>query len=502
MSKSLRIQNGTFRYDTQSTPIFENLTVHFSPGWTGIVGRNGSGKTTLAKILLRELSLDQGKIEGAIHVLYLAQGTELEQKELSEFLNDDTKETGFWKSRLQIKIHSVEEYHTLSFGEKRKLLLSHILSKEPEVLILDEPTNHLDAKSQMILRQAILAYKGIGILISHDRSLLDELTTSCVFLEKNFIEQRPGNYSEGKRERDREAQTRIREWQSAKVERKKLEKEWKRRREEASLSHKKRSKKGLDLHDHDGRAKKDLVRVSGKDGIAGRLKNQIERRTERSAEKEKLIWETLPEKETIGIQWHNHLTKRNHLFQYDAESLVLPFLSLELQFPLKIGSYARIAITGANGSGKSSLLRYLLESFEDKQITTVYLPQEFSKRELTSLLQKFRSFSDKEQAELLAIVHRLGSDPKRFFESEALSPGEGKKLALAMQIETKADVILLDEPTNHLDLKSVEALEHSLQGTQSALVFVSHDATFVKTLAREEWVLENFRLTQKHLDRI
>ncbi|WP_244935962.1 ATP-binding cassette domain-containing protein [Leptospira bouyouniensis] len=237
MSKSLRIQNGTFRYDTQSTPNFENLTVHFSPGWTGIVGRNGSGKTTLAKILLRELSLDQGKIEGAMHVLYLAQGTELDQKELSEFLNDDTKETGFWKSRLQIKIHSVEEYHTLSFGEKRKLLLSHILSKEPEVLILDEPTNHLDAKSQMILRQAILAYKGIGILISHDRSLLDELTTSCVFLEKNFIEQRPGNYSEGKRERDREAQTRIREWQSAKVERKKLEKEWKRRREEASLSH-------------------------------------------------------------------------------------------------------------------------------------------------------------------------------------------------------------------------------------------------------------------------
>lgn len=71
-----------------------------------------------------------------------------------------------------------------------------------------------------------------------------------------------------------------------------------------------------------------------------------------------------------------------------------------------------------------------------------------------------------------------------------------------MQIETKAEVVLLDEPTNHLDLKSVEALEHSLQEIQSALVFVSHDASFVKTLAREEWVLENFRLTQKHLDRI
>ncbi|EOQ87440.1 ABC transporter, ATP-binding protein [Leptospira yanagawae serovar Saopaulo str. Sao Paulo = ATCC 700523] len=502
MSKHLRIQNGSFRYETQSEPIFENLNVHFSTGWTGIIGKNGSGKSTLAKILLRDLSLDHGKVEGPIHVLYVSQDTEIDLNEVNDFLYDDSKETGFWKSRLQIKIQSAEEYQTLSFGEKRKFLLSHILSKQPEVLILDEPTNHIDAKSQMILRQAMRAYEGIGILISHDRSLLDEMTTSCVFLEKNFLEQRPGNYSEGKRERDREAKARILNWQSTKAERKKLEKEWKRRREEASLSHTKRSKKGLDLHDHDGRAKKDLVRVSGKDGMAGRLKNQIERRTERSAEKEKQIWETLPEKEIIGIQWQSHLTKRNHLFQYDAERLVLPFLYLELQFPIKIGTHSRIAITGANGSGKSSLLRYLLESFEGKQISYVYLPQEFSKRELEALFQKFRSLSDKEQAELLAIVHRLGSDPKRFLESKSLSPGEGKKLALAMQIETKAEVVLLDEPTNHLDLKSVEALEHSLQEIQSALVFVSHDASFVKTLAREEWVLENFRLTQKHLDRI
>ncbi|TGL72335.1 ATP-binding cassette domain-containing protein [Leptospira jelokensis] len=502
MSKYLRIQNGSFRYDTQSTPIFENLNLHFPKGWTGLVGKNGSGKSTLAKIISRELELDQGNVVGPGHVLVLTQGTEIEEKELIEFLNDDSKETSFWKSQLQINIQSPDEYATLSFGEKRKLLLSRILSKQPEVIVLDEPTNHLDAKSQLILRNAIRAYDGIGILISHDRSLLDELATSCVFMEKNFIEQRPGNYSEGKQERDKEAKSRIRDWHIAKAERKKLEKEWKRRREEASLSHNRRSKKDLELHDHDGRAKKNLVRVSGKDGMAGRLKNQIEQRTKRSAEKEKEIWETLPEKETIGIQWQSHNTKRNLLFLEAGERLDLDYLTLDLQFPLAIGSQTRIGITGANGSGKSSLLQYLLKHFLLKQIPNVYLPQEFSKQELTALLQKFQSLTEAKQAEYLSIVHRLGSDPKRFLESEALSPGEGKKLALAMQIETNAEVILLDEPTNHLDLKSVEALEGSLQKTKAALVFVSHDETFTKTLASEEWVLENFRLIQKHLDRI
>ncbi|TGM48207.1 ABC transporter ATP-binding protein [Leptospira biflexa] len=502
MSRTLRIHNGTFRYETHSSPIFENLNVHFSSGWTGLIGKNGSGKSTLAKIISRELTLDEGSIIGSHHVLYLAQGTEMELEELREFFCDDSKETGFWKSLLQIKIQQAEDYETLSFGEKRKLLLSQILSKKPEVLILDEPTNHLDVKSQMILREAMRAYNGIGILISHDRSLLDEVTSSCIFLEKNFLEQRPGNYSEGKRERDKEAKARIHQWQTAKVERKKLEKEWKRRREEANLSHNKRSKKGLDLHDHDGRAKKDLVRVSGKDGQAGRLKNQIERRTEISAEREKQIWETLPEKETIGIEWQNLQTKRNHLFLYEGERLVLPFLSLELEFHLSIRSQSRIAVTGANGSGKSSLLRHLIEDFKERKIATVYLPQEFSKQELTVLLQTFQSSNDSKQADILSIVHRLGGDPKRFLESEALSPGEGKKLFLALHLDTYPEVLVLDEPTNHLDLKSIEALETSLQEWKGALILVSHDQRFLQTLASEEWDLENFRLRQKHLDRI
>lgn len=502
MSDHIIIQNLTYQYESQSEPLFQNINLHFSKGWTGIVGKNGSGKSTLAKIIAKEILPDKGIVLGNEFVCSISQGTEVSEKELTDFLYDDTKESGFWKNLLAITIQSVEDYEYLSFGEKRRILLAMALSKNSDVLILDEPTNHLDSKTEQIIRNAILFYKGIGILISHDRSLLDEIVTSCVFLEKNFFSKRPGNYSEGKKEIQREAEERIHNWEMAKTERKKLDGELKRRREEASLSHKHRSKKGLDIHDHDGRQKKNLARVTGKDGQAGRLKNQIERRTEHSLVREKEIWETLPIKENLGIVWKASRSKRNTLYWFDDNKLHLDHLSFSLSNHLEILREAKIAITGANGSGKSTLLRHLVQTFQEKGISYLYLPQEFSKKELAVLLLEFQNLADEKKANVLSGIHRLGSDPKRFSESESLSPGEGKKLFLALHLEKSPEVLLLDEPTNHLDLKSLEALESSLTTLSSALVVVSHDRRFVETLAKEEWCLENLSLVQKHLDRI
>ncbi|PJZ85690.1 ATP-binding cassette domain-containing protein [Leptospira harrisiae] len=502
MSDHITIHNLNFQFESQQEPLFQNLNLHFSKGWTGIVGKNGSGKSTLAKLISGEILPDKGSVQGNDFLFSISQGTELADVELTDFIYDDSNNTGFWKSLLEIKIQSEEGYEFLSFGEKRRILLAMALSKNVDVLILDEPTNHLDTKSSQIIRNAILHFQGIGILICHDRSLLDEVTTSCVFLEKNFISHRPGNYSAGKMQMQREAEERIHDWEMARTEHKKLEAELNRRREEARLSHTHRSKKGLDLHDHDGRQKKNLARVTGKDGQAGRLKNQIERRTENSKLKEKQIWEKLPEKENLGILWNGVPSKRSTLFMFDEESLTLEFLSLSLSSHLKILPDSKIAITGPNGAGKSTLLRYLLQSFQEKGIPYLYLPQEFSKNELADLLWEFQNLPNEKKAKVLSGIHRLGSDPKRFSESEALSPGEGKKLFLSLHLEKSPEVIVLDEPTNHLDLQSLEAIESSLATLGTALIFVSHDRRFVETLAKEEWCLENLSLVQKHLDRI
>ncbi|TGM32814.1 ABC transporter ATP-binding protein [Leptospira levettii] len=502
MSSFLSVHNLTFQFESQSEPLFQNLNLHFTTGWTGIVGKNGSGKSTLAKIICGEIETAKGIVLGNESVTFLSQGTEITSDGLQEFLYDEDQEFGYWKNLLQVKFESMDHYSTLSFGEKRRLLLAMVLSKQSDVLVLDEPTNHLDFYSAKIIRESLLLYKGIGILISHDRDLLDGVVNSCVFLEKNFVSQRNGNYSAGKIEMEREKGERLHDWEIVKRERKKLDAELKRRREVAKLSHIHRSKKGLDLHDHDARHKINLARVSGKDGQAGRLKNQIETRTEHSKKREMEIGKTLPEKETIGIDWLSTPYKKSHLCLLDGGNLDLGFLQLSLEKNLDIQSHDRISITGKNGVGKSTLLLYLANQLQKKGISTFYLPQEFSNEEVSQLYNEFQNLSDIKRAKVLSSLHRLGSDPKRFVESESLSPGECKKLYLSLHLEESFEVMFLDEPTNHLDLKSVEALEVSLGRFPKALLVVSHDRRFVETVTTREWVLENFRLTEKHLDRI
>lgn len=502
MSQHITIHNLNFLYESQSEFLFQDLNLHFGPGWTGIVGKNGSGKSTLAKLIAGELQAHSGNIQVNGSVRYVSQDTFVTRESLEDFIYDDSKESGRYKSFLKIQIETPEDYDLLSFGEKRRILLAMALSKRPEVLILDEPTNHLDLESIQIIATTLSHYHGIGILISHDRSLLDDLTTHCVFLEKNFCIERSGNYSEGKREMEREAEERIRNWDVARQERKKLEAELSRRREEASLSHKHRSKKGLDLHDHDGRQKKNLARVTGKDGQAGRLKQQLDKRFEHSERKEKEIFLGLPEKENLGIVWKTQNSKRKHLFLWEEESLDFGFMKLQLEAHLQIKPESKISITGRNGAGKSTLLRFLTKQFEEKQIPYLYLPQEFSYDEIQSLQREFQNLTADAKAKVLSGVHRLGSDPKRVFESERFSPGEIKKIFLSLHLESNPEILLLDEPTNHLDIKSLEALESSLRSLSTALVVVSHDRRFVESITKEEWSLENLSLAQKHLDRI
>ncbi|TGL37719.1 ATP-binding cassette domain-containing protein [Leptospira perdikensis] len=502
MSEHITIHNLNFLYDSQSEFLFQNLNLHFGPGWTGIVGKNGSGKSTLAKLISGDLQPYSGSIQGNGSVRYVSQDTFITTESLEDFLYDDSKVSGRYKNLLKINIDSKEDYDHLSFGEKRRILLAMALSEDPEVLILDEPTNHLDLDSIQIIGNTLSHYQGIGILISHDRSLLDDLTTHCIFLEKNFCLERSGNYSEGKKEMERETQERIHDWETARIERKKLEAELSRRREEASLSHKHRSKKGLDLHDHDGRQKKNLARVSGKDGQAGRLKQQLDKRFVHSERRENEIFAKLPEKENLGIVWKTETSKRKHLFLSVEESFDFGFMKLNLDAHLQILPESKISITGNNGAGKSTLLKFLAKQFEEKHIPYLYLPQEFSKEEIQSLQREFQNLKADTKAKVLSGVHRLGSDPKRVFESKRFSPGEIKKIFLSLHLETNPEILLLDEPTNHLDIKSLEALENSLRSLSIALVVVSHDRRFVESITKEEWSLENLSLTQKHLDRI
>jgi macrolide transport system ATP-binding/permease protein len=150
----------------------------------------------------------------------------------------------------------------------------------------------------------------------------------------------------------------------------------------------------------------------------------------------------------------------------------------------------RIAISGKNGAGKTLLLEHVLNQMTTPLDKIVLMPQEISAAAASELLDQARSLQGDQLGHLMTVVSRLGSRPDRLLQSPQPSPGEIRKLLLAMGMARSPHLIVLDEPTNHLDLPSIEALETALAECPCALLIVSHDERFVDALATLRWQID------------
>lgn len=147
----------------------------------------------------------------------------------------------------------------------------------------------------------------------------------------------------------------------------------------------------------------------------------------------------------------------------------------------------RIALTGPNGAGKSTLLRWLLPHLNVPPGQITYVPQEIDAGQCRDILARVRGLPHEPLGHLMTIVSRLGSRPHWLMESREPSPGETRKLMLALGMTRKPHIIIMDEPTNHMDLPSIECLEAALADCPCGLVIVSHDRPFLEKLTRTEW---------------
>ena len=169
-------------------------------------------------------------------------------------------------------------YDTPSSGQQKRVQIACALAAAPDVLILDEPANHLDALARVLLTEMLRDFSGIGLLISHDRVLLDELAVFCLCFEGDSVKIRPGNYSAVREQEMQEHDTSLHAWEAARTEYRRLAQEQQRRREEADRSAAKRSRRNLDPHDHDSREKIGCAIVSGKDRKAADKVCQLDQR--------------------------------------------------------------------------------------------------------------------------------------------------------------------------------------------------------------------------------
>lgn len=484
----ITLHNVSYTYDDSPVPALEGLSATFAEGWTGIVGNNGAGKSTLLKLLCGHLRPDGGTIRPAVSGVYCAQETALEPGNLYDFASDYSAEAVRLRASLELEDDWLWRYGTLSHGERKRIQVACALSLNPAVVSLDEPTNHLDSQTREVLLGALKAHRGVGLLVSHDRRFLDELVSQCLFIDAGRATMIPGSYTEAK------AQLDLRE-QSARTERKQVRDQLSRTRSEmnrrkavASQSAARRSGRNLDKHDSDGREKLRLAVYSGQDGKTGLLAAQMDKKIERTQERLDGIRTKKIYEKPLDI--HAEPSKRRYVAHVERGSINMGDARV-LHYPeVFVGPTDRIALRGRNGAGKSTFLSVLLASTPDLDDHLVYIPQEVDSADGRKVLEKLKSMQSSQTGEVLSIVARLNSPPERVLSGDELSPGELRKVMLAMGLLEQPHLIVMDEPTNHLDLPSIEALQEVLAQCPCALILVSHDERFLSALSEISW---NFR---------
>jgi ATPase subunit of ABC transporter with duplicated ATPase domains len=179
--------------------------------------------------------------------------------------------------------------------------------------------------------------------------------------------------------------------------------------------------------------------------------------------------------------------KRDLLFHIEAGEYYLGSDRVVRHPALMLRPGERAAITGPNGSGKSTLIERIVASFGFAPDRLTYLPQEIAAEQANNVLKEVQQLGNERRGRIMTIIRRLGSDPARLLESKEPSPGEVRKLLLALGMEREPYLIIADEPTNHLDLPSIICLENALADTECGLLLVSHDSRFLDKLSDQRW---------------
>ena len=476
-----------------------------------LLGRNGAGKTTLLRLLSGERRPDEGGLwkEEGLRVAVLgqqpvfAQGVSVqdlleaadpfllarnELEALAPRLEDPgvldrwmTLQRRFedgggygWRVRvarifgvLDLTRFLTREAATLSGGERTRLSLALALAQEPELLLLDEPTNHLDIRMREWLEDELLAFPGGLVLTSHDREFLDRVATRSLWIENGSASEYPGGYSRARAVRELERRTQGRAHRLGV-------------REEQRLSS---SAEQLDLW---GRRSKAVKSRLSRTAVA-----------EAPARERRLNMRLMAGQARARLMlWGEHLGKSY------GERVVLRDVAL------KIRQGDRIALMGANGTGKTTLLRLLAgEDYPDPYpsgtgpkegtpllrlapgVQVVTLDQTWHGLEPGAGL--YAQFEERFGNRAAALLGRAGfrSDdwPKTAIE---LSGGERARAGLALVSALRADLLLLDEPTNHLDIEALEALEEAVQAYAGAVLIVTHDRRFAREVANRLWMIE------------
>jgi len=477
--------------------VLSGVELHLEPGWYGLIGPNGAGKTTLLKLLAGELEPDSGSLR-----LQPSHGTALLCPQRVQFLDPSieafSRATDGAARRisgeLELEASGLLRWESLSAGERKRWQIGAALHEEPDVLLLDEPTNHLDGAARRLLLASLARFRGVGVLVSHDRELLDALTTSTIRVLGDGIRVYSGPYAQARASWEHEQRERERSRAKLRNEERRLRSRLQERRErrERSQQAQRTSRRMKNAGDSDARLRYKTTRRRSAEASAARDVRVVGRRLTRVSDD--LEASGLERELGSSIFVGYELSPNPVVMELREQQLCVAGRVLLEDLDLQVQRSSRIRISGPNGSGKTTLMRALIKHSRVSDTRLLYLPQDLDREYEAKLLERVRALPQTERGRTLSIVAALGVEPERVLASRELSPGEARKLLLALGLGERAWALLLDEPTNHLDLPSVERLETALQGYPGALILVTHDEQFARSCSSDEWALESGRV--------
>ena len=505
----LNVENLTHGFGDRA--IFDNVSFRLLKGeHIGLIGANGEGKSTFMSIITGKLQPDEGKIEWAknVRVGYLDQHTVLEkgrtvrgmlssafawlydmetqmneicdkmgeadEQELEQLMEDlsviqdmltnhdfymiDAKVDEVARALGLMEIGMDRDVTELSGGQRTKVLLGRLLLAKPDILLLDEPTNYLDVEHIEWLKRYLNDYENAFILISHDIPFLNSVVNLIYHMDHLQLNRYVGNYD-------------------------KFEEVYAVKKAQLEAAYNKQQKEIADLKDFVARNK---ARVATRNMAMSRQKK---------LDKMDVI-ELAAEKPKPEFCFKEARTPGRYIFT--TKGLVIGYdepLSRPLDLEMERGQ--KIVLTGANGIGKTTLLKSILGLIsplagtveQGDYLEIGYFEQEMDKNISTTCIEEiWKDFPSFTQYEVRSALAKCGLTTKHI-ESlvKVLSGGEQAKVRLCKLINRSTNILLLDEPTNHLDVDAKTELKRALQEYKGSILMVCHEPEFYEGLATDVW---------------
>lgn len=475
----------TFAYEGSYDDVFSHLTCQIDSRWRlGLIGRNGRGKTTLLRLLAGELTPQGTILMPLAPALFPFPIADPAQTTLDIMLAcaPDTPE---WRLMLEINQLGVEEsilmrpYATLSRGEQTKVQLAALFAREDTYPLIDEPTNHLDLQGRELVAEYISQKDGF-LLVSHDRTFLNQCIDHTLSINRSTVAVQRGDFDAWERELERKNGSEQARNEQIKKDVSRLE-ETARRQAEWS----RKCEKGKYHVASSEVAAVDRGYVGARSAALMKRSLTSQARIERNIEEKKGLLKDVERVGELKLSPLVHPKKqiievRNASVRY-GERVVCDGIS----FAITQGE--RIALTGRNGAGKSSILKTLC-GLSDALIGDVsiasglkvsYVPQ--STEHLHGGLRDFIAENNADETLFKAILRNMDFGRQQFDKNiEQYSEGQKKKLLLARSLCEQAHLYVWDEPLNYIDVFSRMQLEELILTAQPTLLLVEHDRAFLE----------------------